>query len=128
MSSAADIPFGPVIVVRGPHKGRVGIYDDDDDDERGRRQLLVYLYDGAARANAMAVVAEGEAVALSPSHVRVPSNSEAIAILGLMQNTYTVGQLFTVAANHPDGLQALGVDALMQRAHEALAGREPDPE
>jgi len=123
---ADEIPYGPVIVVRGPYKGRVGIYDDEEDDERGRPRFLVYLYDGTPRVNAMAVVAEGEVVSLPPSYIRIPSESEAIAILGLMQNTYTVGQLFTVAANHRDGLRALGVDALMQRAQEALASREPD--
>ena len=62
MARAAEIPFGPVIVVRGPHKGRVGLYDDDEEDERGRPRLLVYLYDGAPRVNAMAVVAEGEQI------------------------------------------------------------------
>lgn len=125
MPSAADIPYGPVIVVRGPHKGRVGLYDDEDDDARGRPRLIVYLYDGAPRVNAMAVITEGEPTLLPASHVRVPTDSEAIAILGLMQSTYTVGQLFTVAANHEDGLRAVGVDALMQRAQEVLGPRDP---
>ncbi len=125
MATPAEIPYGPVIVVRGTHKGRVGLYDDDDEDERGRPRLLVYLYDGVPRVNAMAVVAEGQPTMLPRSHVRVPSESEAIAILGLMQSTFTVGQLFTVAANHEDGLRAVGVDALMQRAHEVLGPRDP---
>ena len=123
MPRVAEIPYGPIIIVRGPHKGRVGIYDDDDDDA-SRARLLVYLYDGTARVNTMAVVAEGEAVSVSPSHVRVPSESEAIAILGLMQSTYTVGQLFTLAANHADGLRAGGVDALLERAQRLAAGRD----
>ena len=72
-----------------------------------------------------AVVAEGEPTMLPQSHVRVPSESEAIAILGLMQSTFTVGRLFTVAANHKDGLEAVGVDALLERAQEILGPRDP---
>lgn len=125
MGSPVEIPYGPVILVRGPHRGRVGLYDDEEDD-RGRPRLIVYLYDGVPRANAMAVVAEGESTLLPRSHVRAPSEREAIAILGLMQSTYTVGPLFTVAKNHDDGLQAVGADALMQRVQDLLAGSDEE--
>ena len=128
MTRASSLQYGPIIVVRGPHKGRIGIYDDEDEDEKGRTRMVVYLYDGTPRANALSVVAEGEPVLLRSTQVRMPSESEAIAILGLMQSTYTVGQLFTVAANHRDGLHAVGVDALLQRAQEVLMEPEPDPE
>ena len=126
MPSPEDIPFGPVIVVRGPHKGRVGIYDDDDEDQRGRPRLVVYLYDGAPAANTMAVVAEREPSLLLRSHFRVASESESIAILGLMQRTYSVEQLIIFARNHPDGLRALGVDAIMQRTQDLLAGSDDE--
>lgn len=36
-----DLEYGPVIVTRGPHKGKIGIYDDDDD--CGKKTAIVYL-------------------------------------------------------------------------------------
>lgn len=38
--TADKVEFGPVIVVKGKHKGRVGLYDDDDIGP------IVYLFRG----------------------------------------------------------------------------------
>lgn len=37
--------MGPVVVTAGPHKGRIGDYDDDDVDERDRPAAVVYFGD-----------------------------------------------------------------------------------
>jgi pyrimidine deaminase RibD-like protein len=37
--------MGPVVVTGGPHKGRIGDYDDDDVDERDRPAAVVYFGD-----------------------------------------------------------------------------------
>src|ERR1700709_372625 len=38
-------PIVPVVVTGGPHKGRIGDYDDDDADDRDRPAAVVYFGD-----------------------------------------------------------------------------------
>jgi hypothetical protein len=41
-----EIPYGPVCITDGPHKGRIGIYDDDDYNlARKREEAIVYFGD-----------------------------------------------------------------------------------
>jgi pyrimidine deaminase RibD-like protein len=44
-STKTPMPTGPVVVTGGPHKGRIGDYDDDDVDERDRPAAIVYFGD-----------------------------------------------------------------------------------
>lgn len=111
MAKRSEIPYGPIIVVKGEHAGRIGIYEDDE----GRSEMIVYLYGGTRAPTTLAFITDAESVILRASQVRVPTADEGAAILTLVQAEYSGIELVRLARGGLKALEVAGVDAGMSR-------------